>query len=261
MRIKRLCFILLFLPLAAGMAQRDVVIPTGAVITIPLNAQMCADRFFANNPGYGTLTLANASCLCTGAVIIPVEFLSIAANYRNGTVLVLWRTASESNCAGYEVQRSTDQSAWQPVGYVPGHGTTQEEYAYAFEDLPPAPPAQVTTLYYRLKQMDLDGAFGYSPVVNVTIDGAPYSLALHAAYPNPASERITLRFSLPEAVHARMTVYALSGQQMMSFEGADLSGAGEHLLTVNTSSLMAGSYLVELAAGDARLVRQFVVRK
>jgi hypothetical protein len=94
--------------LSIASAQRgDIIVPTGAEISVPAGAQICADRIFANNPGYGTLTIANASCLCAGMAIVPVELLALGAVYEHGTVAVAWRSAAERNCAGFEVQRGT----------------------------------------------------------------------------------------------------------------------------------------------------------
>jgi hypothetical protein len=246
---------------STALAQRgDITIPTGADITVPTKAQLCADRYYANNPGYGTLSYGNDSRRICGAVI-PVEFLSLSAYHLNGSVTVLWRTVSESNCAGYEVQRSLDQALWQTAGYVSGHGTNAEEVSYSFEDALPTDIATVRTLFYRLRQLDYDGTFAYSPVVEVSIGGAPRTLALHAAYPNPASDRIAVRYTLPDAGSARIAVYAMTGQEVMSFGGGEFSGAGEHLLSVNTSTLAPGGYLIELLTGDTRLVRRFVVRR
>lgn len=91
-------------------AQRgDITIPTSAEITVPASAQLCADHYYANNPGFGTLNYGNDPTRLCGAVI-PVEFLSLSASYNNGSVTMLWRTISETNCAGYEVQRSADRA-------------------------------------------------------------------------------------------------------------------------------------------------------
>jgi hypothetical protein len=193
--------------------------------------------------------------------VIPVEFLSLSAKHHNGAVTVIWRAASEKNCAGYEVQRSMDESMWEASGFVPGHGTAPDEYAYSFEDVLTSALKNAAALYYRLKQIDNDGSFGYSPVVEVSTGGTKDSPALQAAYPNPASDRITVRYSVPDDVHARISVYSMAGQEVMAFEGSELSGPGEHILSVNTSALPTGNYLVELNAGGKRLVRRLVVNR
>jgi hypothetical protein len=260
MKTIHLFILLSVLPLMAGMAQRDIIIPTGAIVTVPAGAQLCADRYYANNPGYGTLTYGNDPARLCGAVI-PVEFLSLSAGYHNGSVTVSWRTASETNCAGYEVQRSADQSSWAPIGYVTGHGTTLDENAYGYEDILPPALSGAHALYYRLRQIDNDGKYGYSPIVEAIIGGAPGSVALHAAYPNPTSDRITIRYSMPDAVSARIAVYSLAGEEVAVFNSGEISGRGEHILSVNTEHLPPGGYLIELLAGETRLVRQFVVQR
>jgi hypothetical protein len=254
-------FACMLIVLSTAFAQRgDIIIPTGAESTVPRQAQLCADRYYANNPGYGNLQYGNEPTRICGPVI-PVEFLSLSACHLDGSVTILWRTVSESNCAGYEVQRSLDQVLWQSAGYVPGHGTTTQEFAYSYRDALPSGIATARTLFYRLRQLDFDGTFEYSPVVEVSIGSAPYTLTLHAAYPNPASDRISVRYTLPDDRAARIAVYAMTGQNVMFFGGGDHSVAGEHLLLVNTSALAPGVYLIELLSGDTRLLRQFVVQR
>ncbi len=246
---------------STSFAQRgQITIPVGAEISIPTRALLCADRYYANNPGYGTLSYGNDPVRICGSVI-PVEFLSLSAYHINGSVTILWRTVAEANCAGYEVQRSLDQALWQPAGYVPGHGTTAQEFAYSYVDALPPGITAARTLFYRLRQIDYDGNFAYSPVVEVSIGAAPQTLALHAAYPNPASDRISVRYTLPDAGSARIAVYAMTGQEVISIESGELQGAGEHFLSVSTSSLAPGAYLIELLASGTRLSRPFVVRR
>ena len=261
--IKTESLFLAFAMIAAGstFAQRgDIIIPTSNDITVPAGAQICADRIYANNPGYGTLNLANASCICAGAAIVPVELLSLSASYHAGVVSLVWRTASETNCVAYEVQRESEQNAWDFIGSVQASGTSTQEHAYAFDDRLTPELQNSGILRYRLKQNDMDGSFEYSPVVEVAIDVVATELALHAAYPNPASDRLTVRYSLPDAMPSRIMVYSMTGQEIAAFEGGELSDRGGHILSLNTSSFTPGAYLLELVAGDARLVRQFVVR-
>jgi hypothetical protein len=192
-------------------AQRgDIVIPTGAAISVPAGAQLCADRIYANNPGYGPLTLANASCLCAGAAVVPVELLSFSAALDNGIVYLRWITATETNCAGFEVQRATERLGWQSIGYIRGHGTTNVQSVYHHAD-PLRELAAAGVLHYRLKAIDYDGGYEYSPIVEILLDEKPPIPTLHELYPNPAKECVTLRFALPEEMDVSITVYSISG--------------------------------------------------
>ncbi|MCZ7555139.1 MAG: T9SS type A sorting domain-containing protein [Bacteroidia bacterium] len=261
MKTLSLICICALLAMCTAFAQRgQITIPIGAQISIPTRAQLCADRYYANNPGYGTLSYGNDPARICGSVI-PVDFLSLSASHHDGIVTLRWQTASEAHCAGFEVQRSTDQALWQHVGYVPGHGTTMQEHCYIHEDALPVSLMTIGTLFYRLRQVDFDGAWTYSPVVNVSVDTAPRTVALHAAYPNPATDRITVRYSLPDAGSARIAVYAMTGQQLLSFGDGEFMDRGEYILSVNISALSPGGYILKLRSGDLCLLRPFVVRR
>lgn len=98
---------------SSALAQRgNIIIPTGADIAVPAGAQLCADRYYANNPGYGTLSYGNDPARICGAVI-PVEFLSLSAYHINGSVTVLWRTVSETK------RMWTDMDASQQLSHIP----------------------------------------------------------------------------------------------------------------------------------------------
>lgn len=194
--------------------------------------------------------------------VVPVTLLSFTANRDHTAVHLTWITLAETNNFGFEVQRLTDaDSRWKSIGFVAGSGTGSFRRTYRYRDQLDRTLLDADRLLYRLRQIDNDGSSEYSPIVEATIGGSQGALSLHTAWPNPASRKITVRYSLPDAVSARLTVYSIVGQEMASFEGDELSGGGEHILSMNTASFPPGGYLVELTADNARLVRQFVVKR
>ncbi len=106
-----------------------------------------------------TSTFAQAiSC-----VYLPIELLSFEAQDHGAIVHTEWVTGSETNNAFFVVERSADGDLFQPVGTVPGSGTTPVAHSYSFDD--PAPLDG--TSYYRLRQSDEDGMSATSEVVAV----------------------------------------------------------------------------------------------
>jgi len=255
-----LIFALSLLSAGIASAQRgDIIIPTNAEIIVPAGTQLCADRYYANNPGYGTLTYGNDPARLCGAVI-PVEFLTLSANYHNGMVAVLWRTITESNCAGFEVQRSDGDESWAPVGFVPGRGNSTIENGYAFEDpLLPAPKSD--TLLYRLRVTDHDGTFRYSAAVEVRIGREIAAALLSALYPNPAQDCLTLRFSLPCEEAVDLTLYSTTGGRTFRLRKNELFTRGHHVLQLPSIGFPPGAYLVELRAGGNRSVQPVVITR
>ena len=127
-------------------------------------------------------------------------------------VRLSWQTASETNNAGFRVQRRVvDTSApggrhederengrtdsWVTVGSVEGHGTTSQprSYRYVDRDL----PCEADALTYRLRQVDTDGTAHL--LKTVTVERGVQELELLGTYPNPARQRAIVRYALPEA--------------------------------------------------------------
>ncbi len=96
---------------------------------------------------------------------LPVELVDFSAGIINQNVTLKWSTATEINNEGFIIQRSVNGKSFNDIGYVKGHGDSDELISYNFKDL--APPSGL--IYYRLKQVDFDGAFEFSPIEVVEI--------------------------------------------------------------------------------------------
>jgi len=111
------------------------------------------------------------------AVVLPVVLTGFGAARTAAGVQLRWTTASEINSARFEIERSADGVAFRSAGAVPAAGSSALPRAYSFLDAP-----ATSSLYYRLRQVDLDGTAHYSPVA--TVEGAGTGTAL-VAYPTP----------------------------------------------------------------------------
>ncbi|MES1226170.1 MAG: hypothetical protein ABUT20_62420, partial [Bacteroidota bacterium] len=141
---------------------------------------------------------------------LPVTLVNLKATVENGDdVLLTWQTEMEQNNKGFEVQRSVDGFNWAPIGFVNGAGQSSItlNYKYNDNDLDPA------LYYYRLKQVDYDSNFQYSNVVTAQIssDG---QLALYQNYPNPYVQNTSIKFNLPRAQNARLSVFDVNGREI-----------------------------------------------
>jgi hypothetical protein len=178
-----------------------------------------------------------------GSNPLPVELTAFAAERRSDQfVSVTWATASEKQADRFEVQRSADSRAFETIATATAQGSSSQATRYAALDkTAPAGP-----LYYRLRQVDLDGTVAYSPVVRV---GGAAALEL-AVYPNPATERLTATAAAQAG--RRYRVLNAVGQVLAT-------GAAEQANpSVEVRSLPAGSYLLELLGPGGRQVRRFV---
>ena len=171
---------------------------------------------------------------------LPVELIAFSAQAAPGgaAVRLVWNTASEKNSARFEVERSTDGAVFERIGTVAAAGSSTEPRAYALLDA--IPPAYQPLLYYRLRQVDVDGTAGYSPVRAVAL-AAKAGLAL---YPNPTRAATTLTGAAPGTA---VQVFDAQGRCVASAL-ADATGTA-----ALPAGLMAGVYLVRVGTRTVRL--------
>ncbi len=176
---------------------------------------------------------------------LPVELAQFEGTVDGQDVLLRWGTLSETNNAGFEVQhRSLDtanKADWQTLHFVDGVGTTIQPQDYTFRASGLAPGTHT----FRLRQVDYDGAFEYSPTVEVIIDLAE-TFMIEAAYPNPFNPESTMRFAVQQAQHVEVALFNTLGQQVQTlFTGMAEAGQMQQV-TIDGSDLPSGLYLVRV---------------
>jgi len=187
---------------------------------------------------------------------LPVELTSFTATASDGAITLRWETASETNNAGFDIERKNgDADAWTKVSHVEGRGTTSEPQTYRFTDT--AVPYEAMALTYRLKQIDTDGAFEYSPTVEVN-RSLPKRVALLGNYPNPFRNQTTLRYELPAASDVRLEVYNMLGQRVATLAEGQ-KAAGHHTVTFAPRRQPSGTYFVRLTSEGATRTQKIVV--
>ena len=172
---------------------------------------------------------------------IPVELTSFTAEASEGLVELRWITATETNNQGFEVQRSNG-GEFETLTFVEGHGTTTESQAYLYADR----DVKVGAYSYRLKQVDFDGTFEYSDVVEVDVP-APAVFALDQNYPNPFNPSTKISFRLAVDSKVSLKVFDVLGQEVATLLNGNIV-AGSHQIDFNASTLNSGVYLYQIEA-------------
>ena len=192
--------------------------------------------------GFSTGVIYN-SPLCVASRPLPVELTAFTATAAGpAAVRLVWATASEKNSAWFRVERSTNGTNFAPLSTVAAAGSSSSPRTYELLDA--QLPVGAARLYYRLKQVDSDDTFSYSPVRSVTLTGAPAAgLALH---PNPARTRVTLTGTAPGAL---VTVVDALGRSVTAAT-ADATGTAVLALPAGQP---AGVYVVRAGSRAVRL--------
>jgi uncharacterized repeat protein (TIGR01451 family) len=189
-----------------------------------------------------------------GANPLPVELTAFTAQaIANRDALLNWTTASELHSAYFDVERSFDGTTFTKIGQLAAQGSKLTPTAYTLTDAGIGTRTQAP-VYYRLKQVDVDGSFAYSPVRTLAFT-QPASLAL-SLYPNPARSTTSLELSqLPASSAYQVLMLDATGRQVLA---TTLAGGAPRLLDV--SSLAAGTYnvLVTGTRPDGTPLRQLL---
>jgi hypothetical protein len=177
---------------------------------------------------------------------IPVELAALTATTDKQVVTLAWQTQSETNNAGFAVERRTPGGeAWTEVAFVAGAGTTAEPQSYRHEVV----NVRYGTHAFRLRQIDLDGTTTVAGEVEVRVElDEPYALA---AYPNPvpASTSATIDVTAREAQHVRVVVYDVLGRRVATLFEGEVEASQTERLRMPVRGLASGLYFVRVV-GD-----------
>ncbi len=189
---------------------------------------------------------------------VSVELTSFAAKRTDGKTVIEWSTATETINIGFEVQKKMSiHESFTRIGFVEGNGTTTVPHSYTFTDS----TDQSRSCYYRLKQLNADGSFSYSKIVEVA--GSPLRFALRQNYPNPFNGSTRFAIELPSAENIEFEICDLLGRSVkIIFEG--MITDGRHVFiwdgtNENNWPASSGTYFAVLKSGSKRKIRKIIL--
>jgi len=245
-----------------------VSIPDGAftlgfenTVTLDLEGELRMSGTFTANTGavvlgdgcYEASSLINSGDFTgfTGGTCasLPVELVSFTAQNKKGRIALAWATATEINNEGFEIERSTDGLQFETIAFVPGHGTTTAYHQYTYQDA----QYPIGPVFYRLKQLDYDGAYEYSRIIAVQagIGDIPVKI-----YPTVVNSEV--HFDGLGNVKYGMTITDISGRRYLQTRASRSLDQLEVLLTDRLSSMPSSVYIVTLSHPTGNQILKFV---
>jgi len=244
-------------------------LPYGSAITLKAVSTDSGKYPFMNWSGaVNTGDNPVAVTVTTGMLIVanfedttPVELASFVVQYAPrsviNAVLLKWETASETNNFGFYVERAVNEEKnWQRIGFIEGAGTSSQQHRYEFID---DSASEAGTYYYRLKQVDTNGAYQYSKSVNFAVS-APSEYSLSQNYPNPFNPTTNIVFQIKEEGMVFMAMYDLLGRQVKTLVNESMK-PGTHRIALDASDLSAGVYFYSLKAGSFNEMKKMTLIK
>ncbi|MES2389297.1 MAG: T9SS type A sorting domain-containing protein [Bacteroidota bacterium] len=179
---------------------------------------------------------------------LPVTFLTFTAARQSRNVVLNWSTGSEQGASYFDVQRSTDGSNFVTVGKVKASGNSSRMSSYGFVDKAESVEG---TVYYRIREVDTDGAYMFSAIRTVDLNGK--TELLQAFYPNPA--RTELHVVVDAGTTVSMHVYDATGKLVLEYSLDEQS----NLQPLDVSSLKPGFYNVMITNSTERVFRKLTI--
>ncbi len=178
---------------------------------------------------------------------LPVELLAFNGEAKSNYNLLTWSTASEENNSGFELQRSVDGNEFSSIGFIDGAGNSTSVKEYLFKDT----DIRNEVLYYRLKQIDNDGAYEYSSVISI-VNKIKSAIGIKAIYPNPFDKEIGILFTKISEEPIEVKIFDVTGKLMIR----EMYPESRDNLFINTESLSGGIYFLSVECGTSKIVRK-----
>ena len=214
--------------------------------------------YSGSGPTYSELS-STPTTFYTGT-ILPVELSSFTATVSGGAVNLKWSTATEVNNYGFNVERSTDNKFWTEIGFVAGAGNSSSPKNYSFTDQPDG----AISFSYRLKQIDVGGAYKYYDPITVSLSGGDKAQLMQNS-PNPFNPSTAIKYYVPQAVDVAIAIYDVLGREVTKLVNGQVE-AGYHVVYWNGrdrfgNAAASGVYIYRLTAGNFNEIKKMNLLK
>lgn len=188
---------------------------------------------------------------------LPVQLVSFTASSSGSNVSLSWKTATEVNNYGFNIERKVENGDWIKVSFVKGHGNSNSSKSYSFTDS----PVGGIKFQYRLKQMDTNGKYEYSNVLDVNI-AAPVNYAVQQNYPNPFNPTTVISYQIPVAGNVSLKVFDVLGREVATLVDAYQNiGAYNQTFSADKLGLASGIYIYRLSSGSFSQIHKMILMK
>jgi type IX secretion system substrate protein len=172
----------------------------------------------------------------SSTVALPIVLASFTVINKDCQASLSWSTGEEENASGFEIQQSTDGTSFTNVVFVKANG-----FPSTYNDLI---TQTAPNTFYRIRLVDLDGSFVYSPVASLQLTCLTGAENL-SVYPNPVVSGIdmTVKYTVPSAKgEAQVQIFDMTGKRVYS-EAVQVN-AGTNTYSISGNTLAQGAYTI-----------------
>lgn len=192
---------------------------------------------------------------------VEYEYFTAELNRQNRSGNLKWATTKEGGNSHFEVERSIDDvNSWEKIGQVNGAGNSGKRVNYTYEDQ--KLPLSGGNIFYRLKQVLLDGTYQYSTVTAIQVEGMK-GIHFWRVYPNPTSgDQINLEMlGKGDLSDKKITVRIISANGQFDIIEGSSSSIISSLLSDRIRGKAAGIYTLEISWDTNREYHKIILRR
>jgi len=180
---------------------------------------------------------------------LPVTWLHVKGMNQDQNSLISWSTASEEGNDYFEIERSLDGKTFETIGQVKSKGSLGGQYTYSDMN------ASIigSTLYYRIKQIDYNGASTYSIVVAVTFN--KNGVMIGSVYPNPVNDFLNANITTSKSEIATISILDLTGK--LIYQETKSFSKGSSNIQISTQDLPYGIYFLKVFSNGIQSLEKF----
>lgn len=202
---------------------------------------MASSQAALSSPGCGLFndfTLVVADCSPT-----PVKLTGFNVRYNNGIAYLDWQTSQEMDAGSFEVMRSEDGTNFNRIGSVASSGNSNSIRQYSYQDN--TLDGLGKYVYYRLRQVDLDGKSTFSNIIRITLDNRTGM----EIFPNPFNSQFTLAINAAESENASLVMRNVNGQ-VVHTRNLKIARGSNTIVISDLPTLGKGTYYVQVQSGQ-----------
>ena len=213
------------------------VFGTDTTIQLPMGAEYCFFVLATDLVGHTEIMDVNDIACASLMAPLPVTWLYFKGKNVGKHNLLEWATAEEHNTSKYVIERSANGNDFADIGELNSIGNSSATTQYQFTDMN-VDKLEIPSMYYRLRQIDLDGGFKYSNIIRINI---AREVKRSVVFPNPTSGLITVSIGDANLIGREAMVYNETGTliQRVLINGNNF--------TINLSGQTNGIYLIRLS--------------
>lgn len=207
-----------------------------------------------SNGEYKRDAIYEVTKLSVSSSSLPVELASLEADRQGQSVVLTWRTTSETDNAGFRVQHKTKNTSWSTLTFVEGEGTTTkpQSYQYNVEDL------SYGTHTFRLEQVDRGGMTTLSETRSVEL-ALQKDYALSKVNPNPVRQAGRLNLTVKNSQRIVVRLYDVLGRAQAVLLNRRVSSYDKETIRIDTDGLSSGQYFLRIRGDDFSTTRRMTI--